>query len=162
MMALATLTTVAVGELSAASSPSASSFPAPAPEPGGSACCCWNGYGTQCSHPAQGRTIKLVLLLRAASLEGQAAARLQLGHDLVPSQFAARRPSLERLHRCPSTLGVFPGTCPEPGGSACCYWNGYGTQCDHPAQGRTGGGGGGGGDGQIRLLARKHAPLKVR
>ena len=27
--------------------------------------------------------------------------------------------------------------CPEPGGSACCYWNGYRTQCNHPAQGRT-------------------------
>ena len=24
---------------------------------------------------------------------------------------------------------------PEPGGSACCYWNGCGTQCNHPAQG---------------------------
>ena len=24
---------------------------------------------------------------------------------------------------------------PEPGGSACCYWNRCGTQCDHPAQG---------------------------
>ena len=23
---------------------------------------------------------------------------------------------------------------PEPGGSARCYWNGYGTQCSHPAQ----------------------------
>ena len=23
---------------------------------------------------------------------------------------------------------------PEPGGSACCYWDRYGTQCDHPAQ----------------------------
>ena len=23
----------------------------------------------------------------------------------------------------------------EPGGSACCYWNRYGTQCSHPAQG---------------------------
>ena len=22
----------------------------------------------------------------------------------------------------------------EPGGSACCYWNGCGTQCSHPAQ----------------------------
>ena len=26
---------------------------------------------------------------------------------------------------------------PEPGGSACCYWNGYGTQFYHPAQGLT-------------------------
>ena len=24
-----------------------------------------------------------------------------------------------------------------PGGSACCHWNGDGTQCGHPAQGRT-------------------------
>ena len=24
----------------------------------------------------------------------------------------------------------------EPGGSACCYWNGCGTQCNHPARGR--------------------------
>ena len=23
---------------------------------------------------------------------------------------------------------------PKPGGSACFYWNGYGTQCNHPAQ----------------------------
>ena len=30
------------------------------------------------------------------------------------------------------------GTCSGPGGPACCYWNGYGTQCDHPAQGLTG------------------------
>ena len=30
------------------------------------------------------------------------------------------------------------GSCnPEPGGSARCYWNGYATQCNHPAQGRT-------------------------
>ena len=28
-------------------------------------------------------------------------------------------------------------TCLEPGGSACCCWNGYGTQCHHPAQGLT-------------------------
>ena len=28
-------------------------------------------------------------------------------------------------------------TCPEPGGSACFYWNGYGTQRSHPAQGLT-------------------------
>ena len=25
--------------------------------------------------------------------------------------------------------------CPEPGGSACCYWNGCGSWCTHPAQG---------------------------
>ena len=28
--------------------------------------------------------------------------------------------------------------CTEPGGSACCYRSGYGTQCNHPAQGRAG------------------------
>ena len=28
-------------------------------------------------------------------------------------------------------------TCPEPGGSACCCWNGCGAQCDHPARGLT-------------------------
>ena len=28
-------------------------------------------------------------------------------------------------------------TCPESGGSACCYWDGDGTQCNHPASGRT-------------------------
>ena len=27
--------------------------------------------------------------------------------------------------------------CPEPGGSAHFYWNAYGTQCNHPAPGRT-------------------------
>ena len=32
----------------------ASTIGTPAPEPGGSACCDWNGYGTQRSHPAKG------------------------------------------------------------------------------------------------------------
>ena len=31
-------------------------------------------------------------------------------------------------------LHVHVDACPEPGGSARCYWNGYGTQCDHPAR----------------------------
>ena len=29
-----------------------------------------------------------------------------------------------------------PGSTPEPGGSACCYWSGYGTQYNHPARGQ--------------------------
>ena len=34
-------------------------------------------------------------------------------------------------------VSIAAPTCPpaEPGGSARCYWNGYGTQCSHPAQG---------------------------
>ena len=33
-----------------------------------------------------------------------------------------------------STAPSRPQPAPEPGGSASCYWNGYGTQCNHPAQ----------------------------
>ena len=35
--------------------------------------------------------------------------------------------------RCPGGAAFEDG----PGGSACCHWNHYGTQCNHPAQGRT-------------------------
>ena len=38
---------------------------------------------------------------------------------------------------CERSSGPRAITWPQPGGSACCYWNAHGEQCNHPAQGRT-------------------------
>ena len=38
------------------------------------------------------------------------------------------------MTRPPMSCGMV-AACPEPGGSACCYWNGCGSWCTHPAQG---------------------------
>ena len=69
-----------------------------------------HGYGMQCNHPAQ--TDSQAVLDRHVALE--------------------RRP---RHAVVPLVGGVdVQEAAPEPGGSACCHWNGYGTQCGHPAQ----------------------------
>ena len=49
-------------------------------------------------------------------------------HHRLDRRTALRRPDRACCRWClpPSRVG-----------SACCYWNGYGTQCNHPAQGRT-------------------------
>ena len=74
------------------------------PEPGGSACCYWNGYGTQCNHPAQG--LHLELAVSCGLVEGS--------HTAEVDQVRAR----------PEQPGALRQVV-EPGGSACCDWSGY-------------------------------------
>ena len=88
----------------------ASVSPSLSPSRVGSACCYWNGYGTQCSHPAQMLTIPPTVLAAPAVV----IALVRAGRDLASTA--------RRFAPAPSRVG-----------SACCYWNGHGTQCNHPA-----------------------------
>ena len=74
--------------------------------------CDWNGYGTQCNQTAPG-----ALFSAADGGAGRRARSCPAGG--CPGRTSTRSPD---------------ATPCEPGGSVCCYWNGYITQCSHPAQ----------------------------
>ena len=53
-----------------------------------------------------------------------------------PRVIVRRRDGRAELSAQLAEKALHPGLCLEPGGSARCYWNGYGTQWNHPAQWR--------------------------
>ena len=75
-------------------------------------CCYWNRYRTQRSHPAQG------LSPPGPRTPAGWISMLLLGW---------LRNGTQRSHPARGQPAF------EPGGSACCYWNRYRTQCNHPA-----------------------------
>ena len=76
---------------------------------------------------------------------GRAAARTTPPpRPLLASRRTGRTPAAPAAPRLlpparpASSSAARPGAQPparQPGGSACCYWNSYGTLCSHPAQG---------------------------
>ena len=76
-----------------------------------------------------------LLQQQRAAAEGKAGSTGQATHDAGQGQATHVVEALDRILRLPADLGAEPA--PEPGGSACYYWNGYRTQCIHPARERT-------------------------
>ena len=88
------------------------------PEPGGSACCYWNGHGTQCNHPAQG-------LADCPGLLAISAARRVARTSWSRSAAAGSRHVAITFAPAASSCVTKPRPSPPapepPGGSACCY-----------------------------------------
>ena len=60
----------------------------------------------------------------------------RLARAALPWAWACSAAARRRARRA-SAAAKLAATCPESEGSACCYWNGHGTQCNRPAQGPT-------------------------
>ena len=135
--------------LSVSRAPHAPLPSAACPVPGGSASCDWNRYGSSVA-TRNGRTASAAapssqnpiwLSLRNSSrrpLHAPPPSTAASATTPLPPIRLERRSSVFSLsHASNANTSAAAPPASEPGGSACCYWNGYGTQRSHPAHGPT-------------------------